>query len=195
MYEYIEGQLVSKTPAAAILEAGGVGYHILIPLSTYNALPASGRAKLLTFLYVREDCHRLYGFATAAERQVFLKLMDVPKVGPGLALAVLSGLTLADLRQAVLDKRPDILKRVKGVGAATAERIVRELRGLPAGGEDSAPGAPRPATAKEGDLVAALLTLGYQRSTAEKAAAAAIKSLGPGASLQDLIPEALKVML
>jgi len=127
MYEYIEGELVAKAPAAAVIDAGGVGYRLHIPLSTYRALPDGGRFRLFTHFYVREDLQRLFGFATEAERQIFLRLLTVPKVGPALALAVLSGLSLAQLREAVLERRPEILTRVKGVGKATAERLVQEL--------------------------------------------------------------------
>ena len=195
MYEHIEGELVSKSPTAAVVDAGGVGYRLSIPLSTYRVLPASdgGRVRLLTHFYVREDAQRLFGFATEAERQVFLRLLGVPKVGPALALAVLSGLSLAQLREAVTQRRPEILTRVKGVGRATAERVVQELHRDPPSELGRIPGGgPEPDLGKARDVASALLTLGYQRSSAERAAAHAVEALGESAAIEALVTEALK---
>ena len=193
MFDYIEGEVVAKSPTSAVLDAQGVGYRFHIPLSTSRRLPDKGRARLLVHFYVREDTQRLYGFATEAERRVFERLMTVPKVGPAVALAVLSGLSLAELRDAVSDQRPDLLRRVKGVGSATAERIVRELRRtLPDLIAEVAPDEVSPVSGKTTDVVSALLALGYQRSSAENAAARALDELGGEASLEELVTEALR---
>lgn len=193
MYEYIEGELVAKSPTTAVIDAGGVGFRLDIPLSTYRALPEAGKTKLLAHFHVREDVQRLYGFATEAEREVFQRLLAVPKIGPNLGLAVLSGLSLSQLCEAVLQRRPEILSRVKGVGTATAERIVQELHRDPPPllvGEASVDG--RVPAGKAADVVAALLTLGYQRSGAERAARKALAGVGDDAPLEDLVTEALK---
>ena len=193
MFEYIEGDLVAKSPTAAVIDVNGVGYRFQVPLSTSLRLPDRGRARLLVHSYMREDVHRLYGFATEAERAVFERLMSVPKVGPALALAVLSGLSLAELREAVTGQRPDALRRVKGVGSATAERIVRELqRALPALLADIAPEDAPESSGKSADVVSALLALGYQRSSAEQAAIRALDRLGGGAPLEELVTAALQ---
>lgn len=194
MYEFVEGELVSKSPTSVVINVSGVGYQLRVPLSTSKGLPEAGPVRLLVHFYVREDSQRLYGFATAEERRVFLKLMAVPKVGPSLALAVLSGLSLGELREAIIHQRAEILKRVKGIGAATAERIVRELQRdppvLPGGASTR---GPAPAD-KEQDVVAALLTLGYQRSSAENVSRRAMSDLGPDATLEDLVTEALRII-
>ena len=197
MYEFIEGELVIKTPTEAVVCAGGVGYRLRVPLSTSHGLPEGGaKVRLLVHHYVREDAQRLYGFATRTERAVFEKLMEVPKVGPSLALAVLSGVQVGELRAAIMEQRPEALRRVKGVGAATAERIVRELRrdapdlfGAEAAG---APAASAAGGGKGRDAVSALLTLGYQRSTAEKAVRAALDALGEEADLDAVVIEAVR---
>lgn len=193
MYEFIEGELAGKTPTQVVVNAGGVGYRFSVPLSTSEKLPARGRVKLFAHFYVREEIQRLYGFASEGEREVFEKLIAIPKVGPSMALAVLSGVSAAELRDAVVQQRPELLTRVKGVGAATAERIARELRREPPGAfETAVEAAASPDAEKERDVVAALLTLGYQRSSAERAARKALESLGPDAAVEALVPDALK---
>ena len=193
MFDYIEGELAAKSPTSAVIEANGVGYRFQVPLSTSRRLPEKGRARLLVHFYVREDIQRLYGFATEGERRVFERLMSVPKVGPAVALAVLSGLSLAELRDAVSDQRPELLRRVKGVGTATAERIVRELRRvLPDLIAEIAPEEISPVSGKKTDAVSALMALGYQRSSAERAAMRAVDKAGDQASLEELVTEALR---
>lgn len=196
MYEFIEGELVSKTPTEAVVCAGGVGYRLRVPLSTSHGLPDGGaKVRLLVHHYVREDAQRLYGFATPTERAVFEKLMEVPKVGPSLALAVLSGVEVGELRAAILEQRPEALRRVKGVGTATAERIVRELRrdAPDLFGAEAAGASPAAADGgKARDAVSALLTLGYQRSSAEKAVRAALEALGDEADLDAVVIEAVR---
>jgi len=191
MYEYIEGELVAKSPTAVVLDVAGVGYRLYVPLSTFRRLPERGRVKLLAYLYVREEILRLYGFATEAEREVFLRLLSVPKIGPSVALAVLSGISLAQLREAIVNRQPAVLSRVKGIGKATAERIVQELqRDFPL---DFGAGEGAPASkGKARDVVAALLTLGYQRSVAERAAVKSVDALSDDAALEALVTEALK---
>ena len=192
MYEYLEGELVAKLPTAVVLDVSGVGYRLYVPLSSYRRLPDRGRVKLFVHFYVREDAQRLYGFATEAERKVFERLLDVPRIGPTLALAVLSGISVSQLREAVVNRQPAAISRIKGVGKATAERIVQELyRSFPAEAGAGPAGVAFPA-GKAQDVVAALLTLGYQRSVAEQAAAKSLEALGEDASLEALVTGALK---
>lgn len=128
MFNHISGTLDSKTLNEAVLDAGGVGYVLRVPLSTATALPEAGRrVRLLAYLHVTQDAHTLYGFLTEAERAFFLQLMTVSGVGPKLALAVLSGGRVEDIQQAIRLGDYASLKKIKGVGEGTAKKIVLEL--------------------------------------------------------------------
>ncbi len=168
MYESLQGRLVERDPASAVLEAGGLAYRVHIPLSTYEALPPLGQdARLLLHLVVREDEWRLYGFQKTSERAVFQALLRVSGVGPVMALSLLSGFRPAELRTAVAGADVRALTRVKGVGKKTAERIVVELRDVWKDGEDAA--SPFQAdTGPLGDAVRALESLGLDAATARK---------------------------
>jgi len=129
MIAYLNGVLAEKSPAAVIVECGGVGYEALIPLSTFDRLPATGSpVKIFIYHAVREDDEILFGFATPEEREMFMKVTSVSGVGPKTALAVLSGITLGDLQLAIAQGDAKRIATVKGVGKKTAERIVIELK-------------------------------------------------------------------
>jgi Holliday junction DNA helicase RuvA len=129
MIEYIRGELAEKTPGFAIVEAAGVGYGMAISLSTYDKLPPKGvQVKVLTYHHVREDGETLFGFATESEKDMFVKLTGVSGVGPKSALAILSGLTIADLALAISTSESKRIAAVKGVGKKTAEKICIELK-------------------------------------------------------------------
>ncbi len=166
MYESIRGRLLSKDPATAVVEAGGVGYAINVPLSTYERLPAAGEEILLLLHHVvREDEWRLYGFSGEEERRLFRACLKVSGVGPATALALLSGMPAADLGTAVREGDVAALCRVKGVGRKTAERLVVELKdalGAPAG-TGPAKGVVPPALA---EASAALVALGLSPAEA-----------------------------
>jgi len=194
VFNHLRGRLVEKQPGLAVIEAGGVGYLLHVSLSTYEGLPGPGAdCRLLTRLLVREDAQELVGFGEAAEREVFDALLSVSGVGMRLALAVLSAMRPGELVEAV--RREDLvtLRRVKGLGAKKAERVILELRGrideLAAAGGPAAP-ARTPAAAADA-AAAALVNLGLSRGEAEAAASAAERELGPGAPLADLIRRAL----
>src|SRR5205814_8584347 len=129
MITFLHGRLVSSLSTQAAIDVGGVGYEVLIPLSSYDKLPAVGEPiRILTHLAVREDAHLLYGFMTAAERDLFRLLVNnVSGIGPKLALAVLSGMSVTSFKSAVVSGATDAISKVKGVGKKTAERIVLEL--------------------------------------------------------------------
>jgi Holliday junction DNA helicase RuvA len=194
MYHHLCGKLVRKSTAGVVLEVAGVGYDLSVPLSTYEKLPApNSEVTLLTHLHVREDALKLFGFLTAAERELFRMLIGVSGIGPMLAMAVLSGTSVDGFRQAVLSGDATQLKRIRGVGARTAERMVLELRDAVARavGEAGAPALSRDdGTAL--DAVAGLVALGYTRSKAENAVSDVRKRCGSGASVQELVREALK---
>lgn len=195
MYHHVSGKLARKSPGAAVVEAGGVGYQIRISLATFERLPEPGaEVRLLTRLMVREDAHELVGFREEAERQVFDALLAVNGVGTNLALAVLSTMAPAELAEAVRTGNVAALRRVKGLGEKKAERLVLELRGrveeLMLGPRGAAAGRP-PAGASE-DAAGALVALGYRRPEAEAAVRRALAELGPAAAVQELIRQALR---
>jgi holliday junction DNA helicase RuvA len=185
----LAGTLIEKRPPALLVDAGGVGYEVDVPMSTFYGLPAIGeQVVLLTHLVVREDAHHLYGFATQAERGAFRALIRISGVGARTALAVLSGLSVDELAQAVTRQDAAMLKRLPGIGQKTAERLLLELKGkLGAdleGVTTGAAGAPDPGA----DVLRALLALGYS----EREAAAAARLVPTGAGVSDGIRIALK---
>jgi len=192
MFDYIEGNLVSASPTQAVIAAGGIGYSLTIPVSTFDALPKDGECKVLTYLHVREDVLRLYGFATEGERRIFTSLLSVQGVGPGTAIAILNSIPVDEFRHAVAGEDINVLSRAKGIGRKTAQRIILELRREMERQLVELPAAGASAAATSSDAVAAMLSLGYKRSTAEAAVSRAVKALGRGASLEEVIREALQ---
>lgn len=199
MIAFVSGKLVEVLPTQVVIEAGGLGYEVLIPLSTYDKLPAPpAEVKLLTHLQVREDAHILYGFATAEERDLFRLLINhVSGIGPKTALAVLSGSSPALFKGAVVSGDIQTLSKIKGVGKKTAERVVIELRdkvGVSAAWEAaSSKTALSPAEQHVNDAVLALISLGFKQVEAHKAVRATLDRK-PQAGVEDLIREALKVL-
>ena len=185
----LAGTLIEKRPPTLLVDAAGVGYEIDVPMSTFYGLPGIGeRVVLLTHLVVREDAHQLFGFATQAERGAFRALIRISGVGARTALAVLSGLSVDELAQAVTRQEAATLKRLPGIGQKTAERLLLELKGkLGADIEGIAAGAAgTPDTGA--DVLRALLALGYS----EREAAAAARLVPAGTGVSDGIRIALK---
>ena len=199
MISFLRGTVAELLPMRLIIETGGVGYDVHIPLSTYDKLPPVGsETKILTHLQVREDAHILYGFATPEERDLFLLLLNnVSGVGPKLALAILNGSTPVQFRGLVVAGNIAALSQIKGVGKKTAERIIVELRdkvGVSAAWE--AASAQQGLSAEEqhvNDAVLALISLGFKQAEAHKTVKA-IRENQPKATVEDLIKEALKVL-
>lgn len=185
----LTGKLIEKRPPTVVLEVQGVGYEVDVPMSTFYQLPATGETVMLyTHMVVREDAHLLFGFATDEERQVFRQLVRISGVGARTALAVLSGLSVAELFHAVSTQDGVRLTRIPGIGKKTAERLLLELRDkLAAGTATAAVGS---AAAIRSDAVNALLALGYN----EKEAVAALGKVAPETSVQDAIRQALKLL-
>jgi Holliday junction DNA helicase RuvA len=185
----ISGKLLAKHPPRIMVDVQGVGYEIDVPMSTLYQLPATGsEVSLLTHLVVREDAHSLYGFASEQERHVFRQLLKISGVGARTALAVLSGMSVAELRRAVAEQDGSRLTRIPGIGRKTAERLLLELRDKLdiAEAAAAAPGAP----AAVGDVVNALLALGYS----DREAMWAIGQLPAGTGVTDGIRQALKLL-
>jgi Holliday junction DNA helicase RuvA len=198
MITFLHGKLVEALPTQVTVEVQGVGYEVLIPLSSYDKLPPPGHdVRLLTHLAVREDAHTLYGFMTAAERDLFrLLIHTVSGIGPKIALNILSGMNVTALRGAVANGDVKALSQISGVGRKTAERIVVELRDkIGAAGAWEAASAARALSAadqKLNDAVLALLALGFKQIEAHDAVRAAQSILGPQAGTEDLVRAALK---
>ncbi len=185
----LTGTLLEKNPPQVLLDCHGVGYEVLVPMSTFYNLPAVGQqVALLTQFVVREDAQLLYGFATAAERQAFRELVKVAGVGPRTALSVLSGMGVQDLAQAVSLQEGGRLLKVPGIGKKTAERLLLELKGKL--GADLAGVHAHAASDAQADILQALLALGYS----DKEAAAALKALPPDVGVSEGIKLALKAL-
>jgi Holliday junction DNA helicase RuvA len=180
----LKGTLAAKHPPQVLVDCNGVAYELDVPMSTFYNLPAVGDAVTLhTQLVVRQDAHTLYGFGTVEERTAFRQLLKISGIGARTALAVLSGMSVAELAQAVALQEAGRLTKVPGIGKKTAERLLLELKGK------LAEVRPAPAGAAT-EVLDALLGLGYS----EKEAAAALKGLPPGVPLAEGIRAALKAL-
>lgn len=191
MIDFLQGELVSKSPSAAIIRVSGVGFRVNVPVSTFEALPAEGsEARLLTYLHVREDELSLYGFSAPAERRLFRMLLGVSQIGPAVALRVLSSCTVAQFKRFILDEDADSLKAlVKGIGAKTASRLILELKS--AVEELDVEAAPTATSRAASDAIRALVSLGESRAAAERAVLEALERLGEDVDEQQLVQEAL----
>ena len=195
MIAHLRGRILEKQPTRVIVEAGGVGYDVAVPLSTFYGLGEPGaEVALRVHTHVREDALALYGFATALELDLFDRLISISGIGPKLALAVLSGIEPPDLVGAI--ERGDVarLTAIPGVGKKTSERIVLELKDrLPRARVTEAAGDATPAGASvRDDLLSALVNLGYHRPLAEKAVDASLKAIGRDAGFERTLKQALR---
>lgn len=198
MITFLEGLLAEAFPTHVVVNVHGVGYHVVIPLSSWDKLPALGaQIKILTHLVVREDAHLLYGFMSAAERDLFrLLVAHVSGVGPKVALDILSGASVTSFKAFVVGGDVSALARIKGIGKKTAERVVVELRdkvGVAAAWEAaSAENAPSPQAVQMNDAIAALITLGYKQVDAHKA----VKEVTERGNYEreDLVKQALQLL-
>lgn len=200
MITFLEGTLVEALPMQIVIAVQGVGYQVQIPLSSFDKLPAPGSPmKILTHLQVRDDAHVLFGFMSTEERDLFrLLINNVSGIGPKMALAVLSGMSVMNFKSAVVNESVDLLAKVKGVGKKTAERIVLELKdkvGVAAAWEAaSAEHAPGAEAAQVNDAVLALISLGYKQVDAHKAVKQALAGDGEKTS-EELVRKALKLLI
>ncbi len=186
----LSGVLLEKTPPQVMLEVQGVGYEIDVPMSTFYNLPNVGeRVTLYMHLVVREDAHLLYGFASESERKAFRQLLKISGVGARTALSLLSGMSVADLAQAVVMQESERLTKVPGIGKKTAERLLLELKDK-LGVEIGAGAAFNRGAPAGSDVLNALLSLGYS----EKEALYALKHLPEGLTVSEGIKQALKLL-
>ena len=185
----LTGVIADKSPPLVLIDVGGVGYELDVPMSTFYNLPAIGeRVSLLTHFVVREDAQQLYGFLKAEERATFRQLLKISGIGARLALSILSGLSVDELAGAVGRQDSGRLVKVPGIGKKTAERLLLELKGK-LGSELAAPSAPTGAA--QADILQALIALGYS----EREAAQALKALPDEVGVSDGIKQALKALV
>ncbi len=198
MYHYLNGKISEKTPVAVILDVNGIGYEVRVSLSTFSSLPNLGEAvKLFTHFVVREDAQLLYGFATEEEREAFRLLISISGIGPKLAITLLSGVTLPELKHAIQEKNVPVLTAISGIGQKTAERVIIELKDKIGKAEISA-GKELIHDASVSDQmvedsVSALVSLGYTKQKAKDAVQKTLKALlGKKPSVEEIIRAALK---
>ncbi len=189
MIGHIKGFIVSKKPTQVLIDCNGVGYEVDVPMSTFYDLPTVGeQVTLLTHLIVREDAHLLFGFATSEEREVFRQLIKVNGVGAKVALSILSGISLHELVDAIMNQNSNLLVSIPGIGNKTAERLVLELKGKFANIIDDK--SIQNTSSETNDIQNALISLGYST----KEAISAVKNLPSDISINDGIKDALKFL-
>jgi Holliday junction DNA helicase RuvA len=199
MIARLQGMLVTKRLEGVVVDVHGVGYQVFVPLSTYYTLPdVEHPVTLLTTMYIREDAWRLYGFATQEEQMLFELLVSVSSIGPRLALNMLSSVAPSDLQQAIIGADITTLQTIPGIGRKTAERVILELKDKIGHLEMSPAGrAQRAPTADDqllGDVVSALLNLGYKRVEAEKAVQAVRSKRDGTMVLETFLKDALRLL-
>jgi len=198
MYHYLQGTISEKTATQLVLDVGGVGYAIGIPLSTFEALPPMGQTvKILTYFVVREDAQALYGFLTQAERDLFKLLISVSGIGPKSAMTILSSVSIEDLKKAIVEGELETLHGIAGIGKKTAERLVVELREkivLHSQDRNGEAGSSlKSSQALVEDSVEALVALGYRKQNAKVAVEKVFKNEKPEkVSVEELIRASLK---
>ena len=197
MIAFLRGILLERTPNRVVLDVHGVGYELLIPVSTFQCLPAAGaEVALHAYTQAREDALQLFGFGTAREKAIFERLLSVSGVGPRMALAALSGLSVTELAAAIAASDLARLTAVPGIGKKTAERICVELRDKvaewAAAEAPAQPSAPLPAAAEE--VLSALVNLGYARPLAEKAVRRASERQPAAAGFEELFKRSLQTI-
>ena len=202
MIALLKGELEHKAPNLLVLDVNGVGYRVFIPLSTFYKLPpVKEKVRLEIYTHVREDCISLFGFFTKEERVLFGYLISVTKIGPKLALSILSGISSSDLKTAIVTSDIVTLSKIPGIGRKTAERLVYELREkikvLPIEKNRAESGAAEESNQILDDVISALINLGYSKNEVEKFAKDAFNNLikhGEPASVETILKESLKML-
>jgi Holliday junction DNA helicase RuvA len=194
MIAQLRGTLLSKTPAEVVVDVGGIGFRMLVPLSTFRDIGKEGETvRLLTYLHVREDALDLFGFVTGAERTIFRELISVSGIGPKLGLAVLSGLSPQIFHRAVVEEDLGLLTSISGIGKKTAQRMIVELKEKLSGLDvSSIGGTGEPGQEETGDAVLALVSLGMQRATAREAVLKVQSEAGGELPVEELVRRALR---
>ncbi|WP_314771346.1 Holliday junction branch migration protein RuvA [Capnocytophaga sputigena] len=192
MITQLQGKLVEKNPTHVVIDCHGVGYFVNISLNTYSALPEGEAIKLYTYLQIKEDAHTLYGFLTKAEREVFVLLLSVSGVGASTARTMLSSLTAAHVRSAIINGDVATIQAVKGIGAKTAQRVVLDLKDKMLKLQDFEEVPMNAVSTYKEEALAALEVLGFVHKQAEKVVDTIIKSNSEELSVEEIIKQALK---
>lgn len=193
MIDYIKGEVAEMTPTAVVLEQGGIGYSVNIALSTYSEISSTGICKLYIHEAIREDAHVLYGFLTKEERELFLLLISVSGVGANTARMMLSSLSASELQEAIASEQVSVLKRIKGIGGKTAERIIVDLKDKMCKLGFSAPTVSHHVSATKEEAIAALVMLGFQQAASQKAVEKLLQEDG-SMPVERLIKQALQML-
>lgn len=191
MITHLEGKLVQKNPTNVVIDCHGVGYFVNISLNTYSALGSTDNVRLYTYLQIKEDAHTLYGFANKAEREVFVLLISVSGVGAGTARTMLSALTAAQVRSAIINGDVATIQSVKGIGAKTAQRVVLDLKDKMLKLQDLADEPSAIIHSNKEEALAALEVLGFVRKQAEKVLDKVLRTATQELSVEELIKEGL----
>lgn len=191
MYEYIQGKIIELTPAHAVVDTQGVGYFIHISLNTYTAL--SGKEQAIVFIHhvVREDAQLMFGFHNKSEREVFRHLLSVSGIGANTARMVLSSLSPAEIKEAIISGNVAVLNQIKGVGTKTAQRIIVDLKDKIGKSELSADFLFQQSNTNREEALSALVMLGFVKSAVEKVLDKILKE-NPKATVEELVKQALK---
>ena len=192
MITQLQEKLVEKNPTNVVIDCNGVGYFVNISLNTYAALPEGEAIKLYTYLQIKEDAHTLYGFLTKAEREVFVLLISVSGVGAGTARTMLSSLTAAQVRNAIVNGEVATIQSVKGIGAKTAQRVVLDLKDKMLKLQDFADAPISAVSTHKEEALSALEVLGFVRKQAEKVVDKIVQAAPDSLSVEDIIKQALK---
>ncbi|MCY7329364.1 MAG: Holliday junction branch migration protein RuvA [Saprospiraceae bacterium] len=195
MYAYLKGEIAYRSPNFIVLDVGGVGYHVNIPLSTYTAIQGQERTTIYTHLQVREDAHTLYGFATQTERSLFVQLIGVTGVGATTAQLILSAMSVDEVRSAVIGEQAHVLQRVKGIGAKTAKQIILDLKAkLTKDAGDSPVLLPAADNTAREEALSALIALGFTRIAVQKALNTVLRDDPTARKVEDLVKQALMAL-
>lgn len=192
MYDYISGKITHATATYIVVEANGVGYQLQVSLQTYSKLKDAQSAKVYAHLSIKEDAHLLFGFADEDERQLFRNLISVSGVGPGTARVMLSSLSTTELQSAITTGNVAVIKKIKGIGDKTTQRIVIDLKDKLGKAGASAPVLLTQGNTIKEEALSALLTLGFNRNVAEKELNKVMAGGGEFQSVEVLLREALK---
>jgi len=194
MYAYINGKLTFKCPTYVILEAGGIGYQLLISVHTFIAIKDQENCKLYVWQHVKEDALTFYGFAEEGEKRLFLHLISVNGIGPGTARMMLSSITPIEIQEAIIKGDVNQIKRIKGIGPKSAQRLIIELQDkLQKEGSGTLISAPLNNTARE-EALSALIMLGFAKIAADKAIDNVLKNSSETLSVEQIIKTTLKTL-
>jgi len=195
MIGYLSGAITIVDPTLILVDVGGIGYEVKISLNTYSKLKDSKKGKVYTFLHVKEDSHTLFGFYSTDEKSLFVKLISISGVGPSTAILMLSSMGVSEIQESIAGEDVATIKKVKGIGTKTAERIVLELKDKirkEIGGEKTIGIVPDSFNIIRDEAMIALVTLGIQKSMAEKSINIILKNADKDITLEEVIKLALK---